>query len=112
MTTEEIIIAIENATNKTFISGMASRTCMGWEQEYDNKGRPLRADPNYTSSKIKIDGVTYALVRKGWKAYVFKPEYPDANYLWLWKENRDNYLLAEIDQTPAYVKEYYQKKED
>ncbi len=112
MTKENFFEALKNATKGTF-EQVGTKTLMGWEQEYDEKGRPLRSDPNYLDYDIKIDGVRYSITKKGWMVYVWKPKYyGKAHYGWLWSEERkEEGLLYEYDTTPEYVKEYYEKNE-
>lgn len=112
MEKEQIIEAIRNATDGTFLSGVYMTTCMGWQQYYDEQGRPLRADPNYKDSKITIAGETYPITKCGWYAYIWKPN-SNANYLYLLRNdilNLDDYLFATIDLRPDYIKEYEEKK--
>lgn len=105
MTNEEIVKAISKATNGTFIHSPFSKTLMGCIQEYDKEGRPLHPDPNYFSSSITIEGVKYALVKHRWTAYIFKPEYPQANYMWILCKGKEDCILATVDLTPDYIKE-------
>ena len=114
MTTEEIVNAIRNATNGTFVGGYSSTTLMGWTRIYDKQGREVTCDPNYKESGINICGVDYKIVRCKWDVYIFKPEYFDtAHYTTLWKPESelDKMLLTKIDLTPDYVKEYWEKHE-
>lgn len=107
MEKEEIIDAIRNATNGTFVPECHLATCMGYLRVYDKKGRNVSTDPNYYSGTINIDGTNYPIVRHAWKAYIFKPEYECASYTWLWTEDVEEKLLATVDLTPDYIKEYY-----
>lgn len=112
MNKEELFEALKNATNGTF-EGSGIRTMLGWEQEYDKQGRPLRADPNYLDYVIKIDGKTYKITKVGWSVYVWKPEFWEkVNYCTLWNaKSKEEKLLYLFDITPDYVKEYYAEKE-
>ena len=92
--TKRIVEAIRTATNGTFIGEHCSSTLLGWVPRYDEQGRPLNADPNTKHSAITIDGTDYFITRKGWDAYVFKPTKHNA------------VLLAEVDLSPDYVKDY------
>lgn len=110
MDKEQFYKALYNATNGTF-ECPGFKTCMGWNQEYDNQGRPLRADPNYLHYQIKIDGVKYNITKRGWDVYVWKPD-SNAWYTWVWyKDLVDTNILYIFDTTPDYVKEYYAEKE-
>lgn len=113
MTDNEIIEAIRKATNGEFISEGASSTLMGWQQNYDNEGRPLRADPNWFDSYITINSQTYGLIRSGWYAWVIKPEYAHkCHYMAIiYDPNGEKIGKAfvtgqKIDLRPDYVKEY------
>jgi len=112
MTPEEVAKAIEKATHGTYVGDYAFRTLMGWVNEYDEEGRLVTADPNYTTSSIIIEGKKYVVVKVGWIVYIFKPEYPDASYTWCWKDDLDNYLLIKLDTTPDYVKAYRERKKE
>lgn len=112
MTDIDIIEAIRKATNGEFVGEYASCTLMGWQQNYDEQGRPLYANPNYKSSFITIKSKTYGLIRKGWYAWVIKPEYKDKIYythiMVIHPENLKDYLVTgdKIDLRPDYVIEY------
>lgn len=108
-TEEQIIEAIRNASLGTFVGKCRITTCMGWQQEYDEQGRPLRADPNYKDSSFMIEGVEYHVTRVGWSAYIWKPG-SGANYTTCWSKVRDNFLLAHVDLRPDYVKEYQEQQ--
>ena len=111
MDNEKIIEAIRTATNGTFIGSGGIRTLMAWIDQYDDQGRIVTADPNYTDTIVNIDGTTYKITRVGWYAYVWKPEYEKACYTWCWMPNRDEYLIGgEIDLRPDYVKEWQEKQ--
>lgn len=113
MTDTEIIEAIRKATNGSFMGDHCSSTLMGWNEIYDEQGRPLRADPNWKDSYITIASQTYGLIRKGWYAWVIKPEfvnkihynvimfYPNAE-----KIKQTLVTGDKIDLRPDYVKEY------
>lgn len=109
LTKEQIIEAIHNASLGTFVRECCITTCMGWQQEYDAQGRPLRADPNYKDSSFLIEGVEYHVTREGWSAYIWKPG-SGANYTTCWSKVRDNFLLAYVDLRPDYVKEYQEQQ--
>lgn len=112
MTDIEIIEAIRKATNDTFIGNGCSSTLMGWQQNYDKEGRPLYADPNWRDSYITIESKTYGLIRKGWYAWVIKPEYKDkihyTHVMFNNGENLKDYLITndKIDLRPDYIIEY------
>lgn len=111
MNKEEFFEALKNATNGTFeMCGL--KTLMGWNQEYDKQGRPLRADPNYLDYVIRIDGKTYKITKTEWTVYVWKPEFWDkVNYCGIWNpQTKEEKLLYVFDITPDYVKEYYAEK--
>ncbi len=105
-----VVEAIGTATNGEYIAKNYSTTLMGGFDEYDEKGRKVSVDPNYKSGSINICGKTYPLVRVGWNVYIWKPEYPDATYTWVWKEDRDKYLFAKISLMPDYVRRYEERK--
>lgn len=113
MTDTEIIEAIRKATNNTFRHGAVSSTLMGWNQNYDNEGRPLRADPNWQDSYITIESKTYGLIRKGWYAWVIKPEFANKIHYnaIMYDPNGEKISHTfvtgnKIDLRPDYVKEY------
>lgn len=79
-------------THKTWI------TLMGWRQEYDGEGRPLRADPNHQQYEpIPIEGRTYYLVKKGW--YVLVSEEPITRF---YDEAKGLFV---IDLCPDYIQD-------
>lgn len=108
----EIVEAIGIATNGEYVAENYSTTLMGSIDEYDEKGRKVSEDPNYKSGRINICGKTYPLVRVGWDVFIWKPEYPNATYTWVWKEDRDKYLFAKISLMPDYVRRYEERKEN
>ena len=108
----EVVRAIGNATNGEYIAKNSFVTLMGGFDEYDEKGRKVSVDPNYFSGSLNICGKTYPLVRVGWEVYIWKPEYPDATYTWVWREDRDRYLFAKISLMPDYVRRYKERKEN
>ena len=111
MTTEEIVKAIEKATNGTFMPVHHSSTLMGGgPDEYDEEGRLVSVDPNYKDGSINICGTTYNITKVGWNVYIWKPEYPNASYTWCWKDDRDKYLLTHFSTKPDYVQAYEDKK--
>lgn len=109
LTKEQIIEAIRNASLGTFVGEHCMSTCMGWQQEYDAQGRPLRANPNYKDSSFIIEGIEYPVTRVGWSAYIWKPG-SGANYMTCWSKVRDNFVLAHVDLRPDYVKEYQEQQ--
>ena len=111
MNKEQVIEAIRNLTNDSWLHGVYTSTRMGWQQQYDFLGRPLHPDPNYKHCSANIEGTDYSWTKVGWTVYIWKPEYAsEASYGWVWKEDKDEYLLAVVDLTPEYVKEYYERK--
>jgi hypothetical protein len=111
MTTEQIVKAIEKATNGTFMSDCHTSTLMGsGPDEYDEEGRLVSVDPNYKDGSINICGTTYKITKVGWDVYIWKPEYPNASYTWCWKDDRDEYLLTHFSTKPDYVQAYEDKK--
>ena len=82
---------------------------MGWKPNYDCLGRPLNCDPNYIHSVIRIEGTDYYVTRTGWNVFIWNQP---CGYSTCWKDDRDKYILAEVDLTPDYVKEYYKNKEE
>ena len=109
MNKEQIVEAIRFATGGTFVGNGGTKTCMGWIPDYDSQGRPLNCDPNYIDSRIRIEGQYYYITRKGWHVYIWNQP---CSYCSVWSEYRDKYILAEVDLTPDYVKEYYDKKKE
>ena len=108
---EKIINAIRVATNGTFIGHGGMSTLMGWFDEYDEQGRLVTCDPNYKDSTVTIDGTTYKITKHGWNVYIWKPEYKDTcGYTTCWANNYQEYLFAELNIMPDYVKEYKEKK--
>lgn len=111
MTTEDIVKAIEKATNGTFIPPRHTSTLMGGgPDEYDEEGRLVSVNPNYKHGTINICGTEYPVTRVRWNVFIWKPEYPDADYTWCWKEDRDDYLLTHFSIKPDYVQAYEDKK--
>lgn len=108
MTTEEIVEAIRNASNGSFIGDYSMSTCMGWKREYDEKGRPVTCDPNYKDSTFNICGREYRVTRYGWHVVIWKNEGGYCRLLSKVKPVDD--ILAEIDLTPDYVEEYWSRK--
>ena len=108
MTTEQIVEAIRIATNGTFVGLYGCSTLMGWTPRFDSQGRMLNCDPNYKDSSVNIDGTEYYLTRKGWHVYIWNQQ---CRYNTVWREDVEKYILAEVDLTPDYVKEYYKEKE-
>lgn len=96
MDKEQIIEAVRNATKGTFVPCEAITTCLGWEQEYDELGRPLRGDPNTITGRIKIDGKYYKIKTCEWISRIYD-----------WDTGE---LIGEVDFTPQYIKEYREKK--
>ena len=108
MTTEQIVEAIRTATNGTFVGFRGSQTLMGWIPTFDSQGRMLNCDPNYKDSSVNVEGKEYYLTRKGWHVYIWNQQ---CRYNTVWREDVEKYILAEVDLTPDYVKEYYKEKE-
>lgn len=96
MTNEQIIEAVRNATKGTFVPSEGISTLLGWIREYDELGRPLNANPNTITGKIRIDGKDYKVKTRSWYSTIYD-----------WNTNE---LIGEVDFTPAYVKEYWWKK--
>ena len=96
MDKEQLINAVRNATNGRFIGPEGWVTCLGWQQEYDALGRPLRGDPNRHTSRIKIDGKFYILKTQDFECRIIDEE--------------TNEELANVDFTPDYIKEYRENK--
>ena len=107
MNKEQIVEAIKEATGGTFIGDKRITTCMSWIPKYDCMGRPLNCNPNYIDSVISIEGRDHYVTRIGWEAFVWnKP----CSYTTYWKKDRDDFVLAKVDLTPDYVKEYYRNR--
>ena len=96
MDKEQLINAVRNATNGTFVAPNGMVTCLGWMQEYDELGRPLRGDPNTHTGRIKIGGKFYIL-----RTCEFTCKITD---------QETNEELANVDFTPDYIKEYWENK--
>lgn len=108
MTTEEIVEAIRNASNGTFIGEYCSSTLMGWTNEYDELGRLVTCDPNYKDSIFTICGRDYHVTRHGWYVVIWKGK---GGYCRLLNRVKPiDSILVEIDLTPDYVKKYRNKK--
>ena len=97
MNKEQLIEAVRNATNGSFIAPNGMVTCLGWIQEYDALGRPLRGDPNIHNGQIRIDGKNYRLVTSSFHCTI--------------EDFETGETLAEVDFTPDYIKEYYSGKQ-
>lgn len=108
MTTVQIVEAIRGATNGTFIGRYGTMTLMGWIPEFDSQGRPLNCDPNYIDSSVRIEDKEYFITRKGWHVFIWNQRCCRTA---CWREDKEKFILAEVDLTPDYVKEYYNKKE-
>lgn len=108
MNKEQIVEAIRLATNGEFVGRNGVKTCMGWIPAYDRQGRLLNCDPNYIDSTVMIEGQDYYMTRVGWHVYIWNEPRSRST---VWEEDRDKYILAEVDLTPDYVKEYYSNKE-
>ena len=98
MDKEQLINAVKNATNGTYIADNGMVTCMGWIQEYDALGRPLQGDPNIHTGQIRIDGKDYRLITSSFHCTIEDFETCE--------------VLAEVDFTPNYIKEYWEKKKE
>lgn len=96
MDKEQLINAVKNATNGTYIPDNGMVTCMGWIQEYDALGRPLHGDPNIHTGQIRIDGKDYRLKTSGFHCTI--------------EDFETREVLAEVDFTPDYIKDYYAGK--
>ncbi len=108
MEKQQIVEAIRLATNGTFVGRNGIRTCMGWIPEYDRQGRPLNCDPNYIDSIVCIEGQDYYMTRVRWHVYIWNQRCLRTT---VWAKDRDRYILAEVDLTPDYVKEFYANKD-
>ena len=96
MDKEQLINAVRNATKGTFRPPYGIKTLLGWEQEYDELGRPLRGDPNTITGQIKIGGKYYGIKTTGFHCEI--------------KDWDTDETLAEVDFTPDYIKEYWEKR--
>lgn len=105
MNKNEIIEEIRKVSNGTFIGKFGFTTLLGWAPKYDEQGRPLNCDPNYIDSSFKIDNKIYYVTKVGWKVYIWNKF---KRYTNVWKNNEED-ILALIDLTPDYVKEYYKE---
>lgn len=104
MNKDEIIEEIRKISKGTFIGKFGFTTLLGWIPKYDEQGRPLNCDPNYIDSSFLIDNNIYYVTRVGWKVYIWNKF---KRYTNVWKKNNEEDILALIDLTPDYVKEYY-----
>ena len=98
MDKEQLINAVKNATNGTYIPSNGWVTCLGWIQEYDELGRPLHGDSNIHTGQIRIDGKDYLLKTSDFHCTI--------------EDFETKEVLAEVDFTPDYSKEYREKKKD
>lgn len=98
MDKEQLINAVKNATNGTYIADNGRVTCLGWIQEYDALGRPLHGDPNIHTGQIRIDGKDYRLRTSDFHCTI--------------EDFETGETLAEVDFTPDYIKEYWEKKKE
>ena len=96
MDKEQLINAVKNATNGTYITDNGWVTCLGWIQEYDALGRPLHGDPNTHTGQIRIAGKDYLLMTSDFHCTI--------------KDFETKEVLAEVDFTPDYIKDYYTGK--
>lgn len=98
MDKEQLINAVKNATNGTYIADNGWVTCLGWIQQYDELGRPLIGDPNIHTGHINIGGKNYIL-----ETYDF--------YCTI-KDFETGETIAKVDFTPDYIKEYRENNKD
>ena len=96
MDKEQLINAVRNATNGSFTTRDGWVTALGWMQEYDSLGRPLRGDPNTHTCHIKIDGKDYILKTRDFHCTIIDMATEEE--------------LAEVDFTPDYIREYWENK--
>ena len=96
MDKEQLINAVKNATNGSYIADNGWVTCLGWTQEYDELGRPLHGDPNINTGQIRIAGKDYTLKTSDFHCTI--------------KDFETGEVLAEVDFTPDYIKEYRENK--
>ena len=104
LTAEEITEALRNITGGSF-EMPGNTTLIGWIPQYDKQGRPLNTDPNYKDYSVNIEGTDYNVTKHGWHVYVWKPEFTQAQYTYLWTQDYMDHVLAHIDLTPDYLKE-------
>lgn len=105
---EKVIEALKKATDN-FNRGYFQVTLMGWTQEYDEEGRPLRTNPNYRLGETKIAGTPYMYIRRDWIVKVYEPDFK-VHYLHFNSKEANKHLIAELDLEPQYVKDYYAKR--
>lgn len=84
---------------ENFSKGFYSSTLLGWEQVFDEQGRPLNANPNYKDGSAIIEGKTYWFTRKGWKVRIWDRA---ARYTDFMSDKKD--YTEEIDLTPDYLR--------
>lgn len=93
MISETLKIITEN-----FEKGFHSSTLIGWKPDFDEKGRPLNANPNLRDGSAIIEGKTYWYVRWGWKVRIWdrKADYGDV------LSKKDDFI-EEVNLTPKYL---------
>ena len=104
LTAEEITEALRNITGGSFEMPGAT-TLIGRIPQYDKQGRPLNTDPNYKDYSVNIEGTDYNVTKHGWHVYVWKPEFTQAQYTYLWAPDYMDHVMVHIDLTPDYLKE-------
>lgn len=93
------VVEILKVITKNFEQGFNSSTLLGWQQNYDEQGRELRADPNYKSGHAVLFSKNFFFVRKEWTVRIWDRP---ARYLDFMNHAED--FIAEVDLTPDYLK--------
>lgn len=89
MTPENLVKAIERATDGTYVLN-GYTTAMHWVPKFDELGRIITANPNITTSFINIDNKNYMIKKCGWNVAIY--------------EDDQSTLVTTVDLTPDYLK--------
>lgn len=87
-----IIETLERLT-QNFNSFNGTCTLMGWIPRFDDKGRPLNADPNVRRGNAHVGGIDFHYVRVGWKVTIYEDS-PSKGI-----------VFRKLDLTPEYLKD-------
>lgn len=91
-------------------------TLMGWVDSFDEQGRKVTTDPNYMEGHFIMDGTDFAVLKKGWKVYIFDSgenvRYTHMLYKDLFDELKKRHMIVELDFEPDYAKEYWNRQRD
>lgn len=94
---------------------LGQSTLIGTVYKYDKYGRVLTPNMNYMEGHYEMDGTNFAVLKHGWKIYIFDNGASiHYTHMLLDKDTFDaikkEYLIVELDFEPDYVKEYWRKK--